>query len=51
MKVVPVILALAAGNFLYQLIQTEPSWSVAIERSWFQGWAVVFYALIRKLND
>ena len=46
MKAIFAILALAVGNFLYQLIQAEPNWFVAVERSWFQAWAVGFYALI-----
>ena len=40
MKLIGVFLALIAGNFIYQLM-TALDWSTAIERSWFQGAALL----------
>lgn len=34
-------LALTLSNFIWQVFQSDPSWSVAIERSFFQAAAVL----------
>ena len=43
-----IIIALIAGNFFYQLIQADPNWVTAIERSYFQTTAILFYMAYLK---
>lgn len=39
---------LTLGNFIYQALQKNPSWDVAIERSYFQAVAIAFYLIFRN---
>lgn len=49
MNAVLLAIALAAGNFLYQSVFAEtPNWLVAAERSYFQAFAIGFYALMSR---
>ena len=45
MRAVAFIAALVVGNFVYQAITGRHDYAVAIERSWFQGWALGSYAV------
>ena len=38
------VLALAAGNFLWQAISGAHDWGAALERSYSQCWAVLWFA-------
>lgn len=40
--------ALGVGNFLYQMIQWEPDFGVAIERTFFQSVAIGVFVFLNK---
>ena len=48
MKALAVFIGVAAGNFAYQLVQADPSWTTALERSWFQGSALFAYYIMDR---
>ena len=45
-KLLSVGLGLVFGQLLYQLLQTEPNWSTAWERAWFQIAAIIMYEIL-----
>ena len=48
MKALSVFIALTASNYVYQLGSTDPSWTDAFQRTWFQGTALLCYFLVDK---
>lgn len=39
-------LAFGLGNYIYQLLQTTPDYSIAFERTYFQFIAVALYEML-----
>ncbi len=35
--IIGLLVANIAGNFIYQILKKKPDYSVAMERSWFEG--------------
>jgi hypothetical protein len=46
MKAYLIIVWMATCNFVYQLIQTEPNYFVAAERSYFQTFAILAFMFL-----
>lgn len=44
-----VVVGMAAGNFIYQMLAAEPNFFVALERSFFQAVAVLAYIFFSKV--
>lgn len=50
-KLLSVGLGLVFGQLLYQWLQTEPNWSTAWERAWFQLTAIIMYEILWGSNE
>ena len=48
MKALLVFISLLIGNVVAQYLNVDPSYIVAIERSYFQGWALLVYCAMNK---
>jgi hypothetical protein len=48
MKALIIFIGLSMGNFIHQWLNVEPLYTVAIERSYFEGWALLTYWFMDK---
>ena len=48
MKLVTVVIGLTLGNFIWQWLFGRHEWLVALERSYFQLWAIATYYFLVK---
>lgn len=48
MKALLVFISLLIGHVVAQYLKADPSYIVAVERSYFQGWALLVYWFMNK---
>ena len=46
LSILVISVGLTAGNFFYQSVLAEPNWMAAAERSFFQFFAILLYAIL-----